>query len=271
MRHFRALLCSAVFLLAGCTQQLYENLTEHEANEVVAALMVEGVRAAKKRASDGQWAIRVPEAEFSRAVVILRNQNLPAQTFDGLGQVFRKDSLVSTPTEERARLMYAISQELQRTISQIDGVVIARVHPVVSTQSPYGTQRTEASASVFIKHRASVDMASRVGQIRRLVVDGIEGLSEDRVSVVLFPAELRVTPPPQERDERTLHLMLLAVAAVLALLFLVTFVVFAWLDYFRGLARRLRTRLKGNAGDADESSGEVGVLDGQGGSGAGRP
>ena len=46
-----------------------------------------------------------------------------------------------------------------------------------------------ASAAVFIKHRPDRDLSSQVTQIKALVVNSIEGLSYDNVTVALFPAD----------------------------------------------------------------------------------
>ena len=41
---------------------------------------------------------------------ILKAQGLPREDFDSLGKVFKREGFVSTPVEERARLMHALSQ-----------------------------------------------------------------------------------------------------------------------------------------------------------------
>ena len=46
-----------------------------------------------------------------------------------------------------------------------------------------------ASAAVFIKHRPERNLAGQVTQIKALVVNSIEGLAYDNVTVALFPAE----------------------------------------------------------------------------------
>jgi type III secretion protein J len=235
-----SVLVPLLLLLAGCAQQLFGSLSEHEVNEVVGALRAEGIAATKSKAGEGTWSVSVPGNDFSRSVAVLRNQNLPAQSFDGLGQVFKKESLVSTETEERARLMYAVAQELQRTLSQIDGVVQARVHPVIKPRDAFSSRPRVSSASVFIKHRASVDMASKVSMIRELVANGVEDLDEKNVSVALIAAELRALPTAAERTTETVVWTLAAITGVLLLLLLLSYAAFTWRDRLREGFVRIR-------------------------------
>jgi type III secretion protein J len=235
-------------LLSGCSQQLFGNLSEHEVNEVVGALRAEGINARKHQKGEQAWSVSVPSNDFSRSVAVLRNQNLPAQSFDGLGQVFKKESLVSTETEERARLMYAVAQELQRTLSQIDGVVQARVHPVIKPHDAFSSRPRVSSASVFIKHRASVD--SKVPMIRELVANGVEDLDEKNVSVALVAAEMRALPAAAERTSETVMLTLAAMTGVLLLLLLLSYAAFTWRDRLREAWVRVRLILASNSGVA---------------------
>jgi type III secretion protein J len=243
----RSLCLALLVLLCGCSQQLFGNLTEHEVNEVVGALRAEGVKASKAKSAENVWSVAVPPDDFSRSVAILRNQNLPPQNFDGLGQVFKKDSLVSTETEERARLIYAMAQELQRTLSQVDGVVIARVHPVILPRDAFSSKPRVSSAAVFIKYRASVDMASKVPMIRELVAHGVEDLEEKNVSVALFPAETRAVPTPTERESDAVVWTLAAVAGVFLLLVLMSYAAFTWRDRFKEAMVRIRLIMSNGA------------------------
>ena len=233
MRTLLPLFLALLTLLAGCSQQLFGSLSEHEVNEVVGALRAEGVQATKTKTAETTWSVAVPGNDFARSVAILRNQNLPPQNFDGLGQVFKKDSLVSSETEERARLIYAVAQELQRTLSQVDGVVIARVHPVILPRDAFSSKPRVSSAAVFIKHRATVDMAAKVPMIRELVAHGVEDLDEKNVSVALFPAESRAVPTSGERENTAVVWALASVTGVLVLLVLLSYVAFTWRDRFK--------------------------------------
>ena len=178
-------------LLTACSQQeLYGQLSERQANEMVAVLRNAGMEAQKTPSRDGKaFVVSTSTHDFSHAVEVLHAGGFPRDTFDTLGQVFKKEGFVSSPTEERARFTHALSQELSNTLSNIDGVVQARVHVSVPERNPLADKPTPATASVFIKHRPGVDLSQQVGKIKGLVVNAMEGLPYDNVTVALFPAE----------------------------------------------------------------------------------
>ena len=181
-----------IALLMGCeSQELFSDLTETEANEIVAVLFSANLDASKSPIKNsGTYKVYTNKSSFSKAVSLLRAQGLPRERFESVGDVFQKDGFVSSPLEERARLNYAMSQELSRTISNIDGVIMARVHLAVPKKAHLADTVEPSSASVFVKHRADVDLSSSVGKIKSLVVTGLENLPYDNVTVALFPAEI---------------------------------------------------------------------------------
>lgn len=190
--------CALAALLAGCgSQELYSQLSERQANEMVAVLRSAGLEADKQTQEGGKgYAVSTSRSDFSLAVRTLSAQGYPREQFDSLGKVFKKEGFVSSPLEERARLVHALSQEISNTIANIDGVVMARVHLVVPERNPLLDKPQRASAAVFIKHRRDKDLAPQTAQIKALVVNSIEGLPYDNVTVALFPAETSL--PMQE-------------------------------------------------------------------------
>lgn len=184
-------------LLAGCggRVELLASIPEADANEVIAALINEGIDAVKVSGKEGMVGIQVEKNQSAKAVDVLRAKGLPREQFVGMGQVFRKDGLISSPIEERARYLYALSQDLSATLSRIDGVLFARVHLVLPERGSGSDRDTPSSSAVFIKHQAGADIEILQPQVRRLVVNSIPGLTLDRVSVVLVPSAAR---PPQE-------------------------------------------------------------------------
>jgi len=176
--------------LVGCEKHvLYSQLTESEANEMVARLYASNVSAEKIADADGSFRVDTDKSSFSHAVSVLQSHGLPRERFQSLGDIFEKDGFVSSPLEERARLNYALSQEISRTISSIDGVILARVHLAVPKREHLARTVEPSSASVFVKHRSSVDLADSVGKIKSMVVTGFENLPYENVTVSLFPAE----------------------------------------------------------------------------------
>ncbi len=184
-----ALLCLPL-ALAACGGQvtLMATIAENDANEIVAALNTAGIQATKLAGKEGMVGLQVPQSDAARAIDTLRTLGLPRENFSGMGQVFQKSGLISSPLEERARYLHALSQDLSATLTRIDGVVFARVHLVLPEKGSALDKDMPSSAAVFIKHRTDFDLESLQPQVRRMVANSIPGLSGDRVSIVLIPS-----------------------------------------------------------------------------------
>ena len=174
-------------MLSGCNEQsLYSGLSEQEANEIVALLQRANLSATKLTGKENTFSVTTVENNFASAVQLLQANGLPRTQFDTLGDVFKDQSFVSSGTAQRARYIHALSQEISHTISSIDGVLLSRVHLSVPETDPLADEPAVSSASVFVKHRANVDLSPHVGQIKALVVNGLENLPYDNVTVALF-------------------------------------------------------------------------------------
>ncbi|WP_052097209.1 type III secretion system inner membrane ring lipoprotein SctJ [Achromobacter sp. RTa] len=186
----RLLAIGLTLVLAACGSrvELFSAANESEANEVLSVLLDAGISAQKAVTKTGV-AVSVDGQQVARALDILRARGLPRERFDGMGQIFRKEGLVSSPLEERARYIYALSQELTNTLSQMDGVLAARVHVVLPERGGVGENTTPSTAAVFIKHQAGYNLDALQPQIRKLVTHAIPGLTEDRVSIALVSAQ----------------------------------------------------------------------------------
>ena len=192
------LLAPALLLLVACSEQtLYADLSEQEANEMVALLYNSGLQASKVGSGDQQFTVSTSQKEFAQAVGLLQANGLPRARFDNMGDVFAREGFVSSPLEERARLNYALSQELSQTLSTIEGVVGVRVHLAVPEYDPLKDDIPQSSASVLVKHRAEVDLAPIVAQIKALVVDGVENVPYENVTVMLVTADPSLWPDAQ--------------------------------------------------------------------------
>ncbi len=178
-------------ILAACSRQveLMPALPAAESNEIIAALQNGGVPAQKVPGKEGLSTVTVAAGDVGRAFELLREKGLPRERFAGMGQVFKKEGLISSPLEERARYVYALSQELGSTLSQIDGVVFARVHVVLPERTAVGDGGVPSSAAVFIKHQEGYNMETLQPLVRRLVAHSIPGLAPEKVSIVLVSAQ----------------------------------------------------------------------------------
>ncbi|MCF5721592.1 type III secretion system inner membrane ring lipoprotein SctJ [Pseudomonas syringae] len=188
------LFCFSTLILAGCGEsvELHRQLSEQEANEVIAELADKQIRAQKVAAKDGV-VVRVRANDIGRAVRTLEAVGLPKVARSTLGDIFRKEGVISTPLEERARYIYALSQELEATLSKIDGVIVARVHVVLPERVAPGEPVQPASASVFIKHDVRLDPDNIQPRVRRMVASSIPGMASalentQKLTVVFVPA-----------------------------------------------------------------------------------
>lgn len=181
-------LFALVSLLQGCDMDLYTNLSEREANAMVAVLLRDGIPAARKVQADGQLKVVVDEQRFPEAMALLDNAGLPQQTFANMGQVFKGNGLVSSPVQERAQMVYALGEELSHTVSQIDGIVSARVHVVLPDNDLLKRVISPSSASVLVRYEPATDINVLIPQIKTLVANGISGLSYEGVSVTAVKA-----------------------------------------------------------------------------------
>lgn len=180
------LVVAAVFALSACRVEVYDKLSQRDANEMTALLILAGVDAKRITQKDGMFAVTVDESDFAEAVTLIDRSGLPKPDFASMTDVLSDDRLIASPSEERARLNYALAQELSRTVSEIEGVVSARVHLATPSNDPLSRRETESSASVAIHHRNGFASAGVVPRIKVLVANAVDGLDYERVSIALF-------------------------------------------------------------------------------------
>ena len=191
------LILAVVFLfLAGCEKEttLHAGLEERQANLVMAALLDDGIGCHKTPGEEGTWNVMVQESKFAEAVNLLERKGLPRRAHQGIGEVFKKTGMISSPSEERIRFMDALAQDLSHTISCIDGVIDARVHVVLPENDPFARNALPSSAAVAIRSRWDADLADLVPSIKGLVKNAIEGLSPEKIMVTIF----RDSPPSKK-------------------------------------------------------------------------
>ncbi|MBF0103123.1 MAG: type III secretion inner membrane ring lipoprotein SctJ [Desulfobacterales bacterium] len=206
------LVCSLI--LSACKIELYTDLTEKEANEMLALLLKADISSDKLPGQEGKFKLRVDEKQITWAMSIFDEVGLPKTSFVNMGDVFKKEGLISSPMEEKVRFIFALSQELSDTISQIEGVLAARVHIVLPDNNPLNETTVPSSASVFIKYRKDLGIEQHIAQIKNLVVNSIEGLTYDKVTIIPFSTEGSIYEPakPTFKNVLGLHLALESVS-----------------------------------------------------------
>jgi type III secretion protein J len=221
-------LCIACLLavLSGCgkTVDLQGALNDTDANEIVTLLHRHGIEAKKRITKEGV-SLSVRDDDISRATDVMRAAGLPRRNLPGLGQVFKKEGMISTPLEERVRYIYGLSAELEYTLQQFDRVVAARVHVVLPERVAPGEPIQPSSAAVFVKYVPPLDEDMIIPRIRNLVASSIPGLSgEDtraKVSVILTASDL-VAPAVEWTDVGPFRVMGASATALTATLFVLS-------------------------------------------------
>lgn len=187
-----------VLILAGCGKvSLYSGLSERDANEMLALLLSAQLDASKEWGDDKAWAVHTGKSDLPRAVEILHDAGYPRERYQSLGDIFKKEGFVSSPVEERARFQHGQQQELARTVSLIDGVVDARVHLSLPAKDALSERVDPPSAAVFVKHRASAKTQENLADIEAILMNSVEGLTKDRITVSFFAAQPWVGVPKE--------------------------------------------------------------------------
>jgi len=187
-------LVAALLSLCGClSRDLQSGLTEHEAQEIVVLLKQSGLEAypVRETSSDQDagptWTVKVKGGgqNLLHAWQVMQENGLPRQKVKGLEEVFSSKGMIPTASEEKARMLLAISGELTRTIKSVGGVVDARVQVVMPENSPLldKAQWNPPTASVLIKHQGSAAPLTE-DEVRKLVARAVEGLQPENVGVV---------------------------------------------------------------------------------------
>ena len=184
----QVLLAGGLAFLAGCDEKatLFSNLEESQANSVMAALLDESIACSKTPGDEGAWNVQIGASDFAKAANLCERRGLPRRAHKGIGEVFKKTGMVSSPSEERIRFMDAIAQDLAATISMIDGVTDARVHVVLPENDPFAKNAVPSSAAVAIRSRWDADLSDAIPQVKGLVKNAIEGLAFEKITVTVF-------------------------------------------------------------------------------------
>ncbi|MDR2300876.1 MAG: type III secretion inner membrane ring lipoprotein SctJ [Deltaproteobacteria bacterium] len=185
----------AAFCLTACQSELYSGLTEQEANGMLVLLLSQDFDAAKVDNGKAGFSLTVDEKQMAVALELLTTNGFPRTKHESMGTVFSGQGMISTQTEEQARLSYALAQELSETFSRIDGVLTARVHVVLAARDQSGTLSSPATVAVVIRHLPESPVVNLTPKIKEISAKSVPGLLENGVSIMLVPVRIDVVLP----------------------------------------------------------------------------
>ncbi len=194
----RLLVVTLCLFLAACQVELYGNLSQREANEMIAVLARAGIEASREEVGENLFRVLVDESRMADAVESLARAGLPAERYQSLGEIFPGDGLIVSPYEQRIRTMHALNQEIARTISTINGVRSARVHIVLPELDLRGQPMNQPSASILIHHAPGLDSQALTTRVRMLVTNAVQGMDFRNVAVAFFDTSAGLAGPPDK-------------------------------------------------------------------------
>lgn len=180
----------AVMLLAGCNREsVRKNLTEDQANEVMAVLVLHEVAAKKDALEKKEFEVTVPREDLGYALQIVKQYALPRDIYQTpMCEIFKKQGMISVPIEDRARWMCSKALSLERAVFQgIDGVVTVTSSVSYADRDPFSDKQEAPHAAVTIKHVK--DARIDVDKVKMIVRDSNAGIIADNISVTLFEAQ----------------------------------------------------------------------------------
>ncbi|MHC8397981.1 type III secretion system inner membrane ring lipoprotein SctJ [Pseudomonas sp. MDT1-17] len=199
MSHLSRLGCVSVLalMLLGCKIELYTELSEAEANHMLALLLLRNIDARKETTKGGGVTIKVNQAQFVNAVELLRQDGLPHKKVATMEDLFPSGQLVTSPVQEHAKILYLKEQQLEKMLQAMDGVIIAQVSIGEGLNQNPRTP-SKPSASVFVKYSPERNLLNREMAIKSLIHTSVPNLPIESISVVLQAADYRYKPRTQE-------------------------------------------------------------------------
>lgn len=187
-----SILCCS-FVLAGCERtELYGDLNQNGANEILVLLMKNGIEAELARTTrqnETYYGVTVDPDDLDAARALLQENNLPSAKQPGLADIFKEPGFIPTPQEQKARFLLALKGEVINALEQIPDVVEADIILNIPSPEEFGADdsKKKPSASVVIKVRPTNQVLETLteAKVQRFVANAIEKLDPRDVSVIL--------------------------------------------------------------------------------------
>ena len=171
---------------------LYASLPEAEKARVIDALKNAGVDVTLDPTTGD---VIVPVRDYHSSRMTLAAQGLPASIPDGY-EALADIPMGSSRSVEQVRLKQTQEIELARSISEIEGLVTARVHLAIPEKSVFARASTPPTASVFIQMENGRSLSrQQVDAIVHLVSSSVPFMAKNDVTVVDQYGNLLSRPP----------------------------------------------------------------------------
>lgn len=160
---------------------LYKEAGEASQAEILATL---SQRHVPYRINTQQGAIEVPAEHAASARMYLAEAGIPTRSGAGF-ELFDKADYGMSEFSQKINYQRAMEGELARSIMSMSEVEYARVHLTFKKTGLYQQAQEPPKASVIVRLRASAALnPQRVRGIQQLVASAVEGMTQERVSVL---------------------------------------------------------------------------------------
>jgi len=167
---------------------LYSDLDAQDSAAIVSKLQAQNV---PFELHAGGTQIFVPAGQSGQLRLAMANQGIPSSGSVGYEIFDKQGSLGATNFQQNINKLRALEGELARTIKTINNVSSARVHLVLPQRQLFQRDKSQPTASIFLKMRGSMRLDSnQVSAVQHLVAAAVPGLLPRSISIVDDKGEL---------------------------------------------------------------------------------
>ena len=176
--------------VAGCADvPVAQDLDQAQANQIVASLHDRGIaaEASRQTGAGGKYQVQVKRGDYSAAIAIMRDQNLPSPNKISLDELLASRGLVPNTREiEIMRLERAQAADIEETLENNPAVISARLVVRTKTLSDESQSVTPSVAAVvLLRPETSLDRQ----QVLDIIARAVPGVSPDQITLLFYTAE----------------------------------------------------------------------------------